>query len=129
MAKERAQTCTWCVAHLWNNPLLLSPLTPPRQRFDPSRNKKTRRVNRLTCTQLATYACVSFNRGLKRRREGGQGLESGWRRESRWEDWRGGRLLGMRSVHQPRGFKYEARKGTKEETTPRPSLPYQWRID
>jgi len=35
----------------------------------------------------------------------------------------GGRLLGMRSVHQPRGFKYEARKGTKEETTP--SLPYQ----
>lgn len=24
----------------------------------------------------------------------------------------------MRSVHQPRGFKYEARKGTKEETTP-----------
>lgn len=35
----------------------------------------------------------------------------------------GGRLLGMRSVHQPRGFKYEAWKGTKEETTP--SLPYQ----
>lgn len=34
-----------------------------------------------------------------------------------------GRLLGMRSVHQPRGFKYEARKGTKEETTP--SLLYQ----
>lgn len=27
-------------------------------------------------------------------------------------------LLDMRSVHQPRGFKYEARKGTKEETTP-----------
>lgn len=36
--------------------------------------------------------------------------------------WREGRLLGMRSVHQPRGFKYEARKGTKEETTLPPSL-------
>lgn len=35
----------------------------------------------------------------------------------------GGRLLGMRSVHQPRGFKYEARKGTKEETTPVSTLP------
>ena len=39
--------------------------------------------------------------------------------------WREGRLLGMRSVHQPRGFKYEARKGTKEETTLPPSLSTQ----
>lgn len=92
--------------HLWNNPLLLSPPHPA-----PPTRKREGWTGSRARSWLRMRAWVSTGgwRGAAKGGEG-QGLESGWRRESRWEGWRGGRLLGMRSVHQPRGFKYEARK-------------------
>lgn len=87
--RKKEQTCARDASHTYEitryfchpSPRPANVSTPPllsRPAQQENAKGEQAHVHACTCTQLATYACVSFNRGLKRRRGGGggQGLES-----------------------------------------------------
>lgn len=120
--RERAQTCTWCVAHTYEiTRYFCHPLTPPRQQ----ENAKGEPAH----VHAVGYVCVrEFQPGVEEApRRGGRGGR-GWNRV-------GGGRAGGRAGEEAGCLAWEAfispevlntkrgRKGTKEETTPRrPSL-------